>query len=177
MFDVDELIGASLVAAAEGEPQRAAREVLERAVRNPSAMAAALPTAEAGVTELHVSGALTVLNVVWAPGTSFPPHDHRMWAVIGVYAGQEDNTFYRRAGGGLVPTGGRALRDRDVLVLGHDAIHAVANPRRSLTAAVHVYGGDLFGTRRSQWDPATREERPYDVEEALARVASAGDRR
>ena len=25
------------------------------------------------------------------------PHDHRMWAVIGMYGGQEDNAFYRRS--------------------------------------------------------------------------------
>ncbi len=38
---------------------------------------------------------LTVLHVVWAPGMSIYPHDHRMWAVIGIYSGQEDNAFYR----------------------------------------------------------------------------------
>lgn len=56
-------------------------------------------------------------------------------------------------------------------MLGDGAIHAGANPRRSLTAAVHVYGADVFATPRSEWDPATLEERPYDVEEALARFA------
>ena len=25
------------------------------------------------------------------------PHEHRMWAVIGMYGGQEDNAFFRRA--------------------------------------------------------------------------------
>ena len=24
------------------------------------------------------------------------PHDHRMWAAIGIYAGEEDNAIYRR---------------------------------------------------------------------------------
>jgi predicted metal-dependent enzyme (double-stranded beta helix superfamily) len=27
------------------------------------------------------------------------PHDHRMWAVIGVYTGREDNIFWRRVAG------------------------------------------------------------------------------
>ncbi len=26
------------------------------------------------------------------------PHEHRMWAVIGVYTGGEDNMFWRRIG-------------------------------------------------------------------------------
>ena len=45
-------------------------------------------------------------HVVWAPGMRIRPHDHLMWAAIGLYAGQEDNTFYRRADGHMVPAGG-----------------------------------------------------------------------
>jgi len=48
------------------------------------------------------------------------PHEHRMWAVIGMYGGQEDNAFYRRASGGLEPAGGRELPAGDVLVMGDD---------------------------------------------------------
>lgn len=177
MLDVDELIRESLAAAAERESQLAVREVLERALRNPAAVAAALPPSQAEVTKLHVSEALTVIKVVWAPRISFPPHDHQMWAAIGVYGGEEDNTFYRRRTSGLVETSRRELRERDVLVLGSDAIHAVANPRRTFTAALHVYGGDLFGTPRSEWDPTTFEEHPYDVEDALARVTSPAGQR
>ena len=33
-------------------------------------------------------------------GHALYPHDHRMWAAIGIYAGQEDNAFYRRTGAG-----------------------------------------------------------------------------
>lgn len=44
-----------------------------------------------------------------------------------------------------------------------DAIHAVTNPRSIYTAAIHVYGGDYFGTARSQWDPDTLQEAPFDV--------------
>ena len=38
----------------------------------------------AGMTALHRSADLTILNVVWAPRMTIMPHDHRMWAVIGV---------------------------------------------------------------------------------------------
>jgi predicted metal-dependent enzyme (double-stranded beta helix superfamily) len=40
------------------------------------------------------------------------PHNHQMWAVIGVYTGREDNIFWRRipgGGGRLEAAGARAL--------------------------------------------------------------------
>jgi predicted metal-dependent enzyme (double-stranded beta helix superfamily) len=90
------------------------------------------------------------------------PHEHGMWAVIGMYGGQEDNAFYRRASAGLEPAGGKELPAGDVLVLGHDVIHSVANSRRDYAVAVHVYGGDFFSVGRSEWDFETYEERPRD---------------
>jgi predicted metal-dependent enzyme (double-stranded beta helix superfamily) len=95
---------------------------------------------------------------------SLYPHEHRMWAVIGMYGGQEDNAFFRRSPGGLEPSGGREVPAGDVLVLGDDVIHAVANSRRELAVAVHVYGGDFFSGERSEWDPDTFEERPRDLD-------------
>jgi predicted metal-dependent enzyme (double-stranded beta helix superfamily) len=43
-------------------------------------------------------------------------------------------------------------------------IHTVHNPTDRYTAAIHVYGGDLLGTARSQWDARTSTEEPYDFE-------------
>ena len=43
------------------------------------------------------------------------------------------------------------------------SIHAVTNPERRLTGAIHVYGGDFVNQPRSQWGPGPREERPYDM--------------
>ena len=114
-----------------------------------------------------MSTLLTILHVVWAPRMAVNPHEHSMWAVIGMYGGQEDNSFYRRSSGGLEPAGGRELPAGDVLVLGHDVIHSVANPRRELAAALHVYGGDFFTAERSEWDFDTYEERPRDVERTM----------
>jgi predicted metal-dependent enzyme (double-stranded beta helix superfamily) len=97
-----------------------------------------------------------------------------MWAIIGVYTGQEDNAFYRRAPGGLESAGGRSLAVGDTAVLGRDAIHAVVNPLTSrYTAAIHVYGGDFLHQARSMWDPITFEERPYDREQVSRRFAEA----
>jgi len=35
------------------------------------------------------------------------------------------------------------------------------------TGAIHVYGGDFFGTERSEWDPETLLEKSYSVEKTL----------
>jgi predicted metal-dependent enzyme (double-stranded beta helix superfamily) len=107
---------------------------------------------------------------------SLNPHEHRMWAAIGMYGGQEDNSFFRRAPAGLEAAGGRALRAGEVLVLGDDAIHAVANSRRDFAVALHVYGGDFFSVERSEWDDETYEERPRDLERTRRLFEEANDR-
>jgi predicted metal-dependent enzyme (double-stranded beta helix superfamily) len=163
MFDLERFVHDCRAAIGEPQPHLAVREVLERAVRDPDAVAEALPPQRAAITPLHVSPELTVLEVVWAPRMSFRPHNHLMWAAIGLYGGQEDNLFYRRGEQGLVASGGRQLRTGDVAVLGKDTIHAVTNPLGSFTGALHVYGGDLPSRPgRSEWDERTFEEVDYD---------------
>jgi predicted metal-dependent enzyme (double-stranded beta helix superfamily) len=173
MFDVDAFVGDCTDALRESEARRAIREVLGRAMANHSAVAHSLDHFEGGLHILFRSPELTVLNVVWAPHMSLQPHDHRMWAAIGIYAGQEDNAFYRRQAGGISRSGGKELRTGDVASLGDNAIHAVANPTRQFTGAIHVYGGDFVATARSQWDPETLEEQPYDLEGILKQFAAA----
>jgi predicted metal-dependent enzyme (double-stranded beta helix superfamily) len=173
MFDVDDFVARCRDAAAESGSRAAIRDVLLRACSDPEALADALPPTRAGIERLHVSSDLSVLQVVWAPGMTLGPHDHRMWATIGVYSGGEDNRFYRRAGTSLVESGGRSLRPGDVCLLGADAVHAVTNPTTEFAGAIHVYGGDFFTRPRSEWrgDPLTEE--PHDVDRLLATFAEA----
>jgi predicted metal-dependent enzyme (double-stranded beta helix superfamily) len=176
MFDLDDFVNRCIEAGSEDEPRRAVREVLTRSLTEADAMADVLAPSEAGITLLHHTDELTVLHVVWAPGMDIYPHDHRMWAAIGIYAGQEDNTFFRRSGPGertLTESGGKRLEVGDAVVLGDDTIHAVRNPRRELTGAIHVYGGDFVNQERSQWGPGPVEERPYDIADARQRFADA----
>jgi predicted metal-dependent enzyme (double-stranded beta helix superfamily) len=56
------------------------------------------------------------------------------------------------------------LSEGDVALLGDDTIHSVENPTRGYTGAIHVYGGDLMGTARSQWTGEPPLEEPYDIE-------------
>lgn len=176
MFDIDRFISECRAAVAEAEAHRAVRETLERAVSEPTAVGDALAPTEGGFTLLHHAPDLTVLHVVWAPGMRIFPHDHQMWAAIGIYAGQEDNEFFRRAGDDgrhLASSGGRELAEGDVVLLGDDTIHAVTNPRRHLTAAIHVYAGDFVNEPRSQWGPGPEVERPYDIDAARRQFADA----
>jgi len=71
--------------------------------------------------------------------------------------------------------GGKRLEERDVVLLGRDTIHSVANPGARLTSASHVYGGDFVNQPRSQWGPGDREERPYDLDEAKKVFAEANE--
>src|SRR5688572_30724580 len=88
----------------EGSPghsaERALREVVERAVREPRDVLRALGEPQRSeVQKLYHSPELTILNVVWAPKMTVMPHDHRTPAIIGIYAGREDNIFWRRLPG------------------------------------------------------------------------------
>ena len=143
MFTVDQLVADCVAAAAETEPRLAIKEVLRRAVDRPGELLDAMPSTCAEILPLHCSPDLTVLRVVWAPAMRIRPHNHLMWAAIALYAGQEDNTFYRRDGQGLTTSGGRQLARGDVALLGDDTIHSVSNPCSQFTGAIHVYGGDL----------------------------------
>jgi predicted metal-dependent enzyme (double-stranded beta helix superfamily) len=131
----------------------------------------------AGVHTLCRSGDLTILNVVWAPMMTIMPHNHSMWAVIGIYTGREDNIFWRRLPGNpgkVEAAGAKALCVRDAAPLGPDIIHSVTNPIPRLTGAIHVYGGDFFDpTHRSEWNPETLLEGPFDPERAVRRFEEA----
>ncbi|HMI90948.1 MAG TPA: hypothetical protein VK509_06270 [Polyangiales bacterium] len=171
-FDRERLVADCRAALAESSPEQAVRELVARAVSEPSAVLAQLGEPKrSAIVALHRSPELTILNVVWAPSMTIMPHDHRMWAVIGIYSGREDNIFWRRIadepGGKVEAAGARALSCRDAIPLGDDIIHSVTNPLAAFTGAIHVYGGDFFAVDRSEWDPGTLLERPYDVQRAL----------
>ena len=150
---------------ADGQP--AVRAVLERAVSEPGALLAGIgEPREAGIHTLYHAPDLTILNVVWAPLMVLLPHNHRMWATIGIYSGREDNILWRPAGPRVGAFGAASLSEKDVFDLPDDAIHSVVNPIPRLTGAIHVYGGDFFEAPRSEWDSETLHERPFDLEGA-----------
>lgn len=164
-FDRERFVEDCVAAHREAQSQAAVREVLARAVSGHAAVLATLGEPRmAGLDVLHRSPTLTIFAAKWAPQMNLVAHDHRLWALIGIYSGREDNIFWRRTADGIKAYGADVLFAGDVGVLGADAIHSVTNPLQRYTAGIHIYGGDFFDTPRSQWDAET-----------LAEVRSDGD--
>ena len=171
MFDI-----ANFVKACQGQPPSVIKELLEAALRDPASITEALAAIGAGknVGEgsmgdmvIHRAPDLTILKAAVPSKFKSPPHNHLMWAVIGVYDGQENNYFYRRSNNSLEAAGGRQLRPPDVLVLGEDAVHAIENPLERTSFAIHVYGGDLPSAPRRMWNPFTLQEEPFEYQAAM----------
>jgi predicted metal-dependent enzyme (double-stranded beta helix superfamily) len=177
MFEKEGFVENCHAALEEHDPHSAIRELVTKAVATPGEITRALGEPKrAGVQTIYRANDLTILNLCWGPHMKFKPHDHRMWAVIGIYGGREHNTFYRRAKQGLEQHGTKELNAKDTTPLGATVIHAVTNPLDRITAALHVYGGDFFATPRSEWDPESFEERPYDIEDTIRAFEEANER-
>lgn len=170
MFDVDLFVTECQAALSAPDPQGVVEKLVREAMKDPDAVSQALGGGEGAVFQpLFRSAELTVANMSTAPGSTSPIHNHCMWGVIGVYAGQEDNFLYQRTDSGLEKTGTLSLRKADVFVMADDLIHAINNPLPELNAALHVYGGDLVERPgRSLWNPETNKEEAYDIKQVLA---------
>ena len=167
MFDVDQFI-ADLRATLGERSRKAMKEVVQRVVSDSAGVVRTLGEPEKpGVKVLHKSPELVVLTLAWSPLQVTLPHNHRMSAVIGMYGGREDNTFWRRTKDGskfaIEPASGEALGTGDVALLGPDIVHSVVNPLAKISAAIHVYDGPFLTIERSMWDAETLQEAPFDI--------------
>ena len=175
-MDLERFIADCRAAHAADRSHKAVREVVARAVSEPNAVLQWLGAPKRGeVQKLFHSPELTILNVVWAPYMTIYPHNHRMWAVIGVYTGREDNIFWRKKDRKVEAAGAQALSERDAVPLGADIIHSVTNPIPRLTGAI-PYGGDFFAIERSEWDPETLVEGRYDAQKTMRHFERANAR-
>ena len=176
-FDKDQLVADCLdaVRSADGHTGVAVEEVLARAVSNPAAIEAAIghPRDQAVFSTWFTSDELTVLHVVWPPAVDLMPHDHRMWASIGLYGGREDNRIFRSLPEGIEYRRTTTLRRGDTILLGDQTVHAVANPSREWTGAIHVYGGDYFKPGKHMWTGAEETEQPFDFDRLRAVLTEA----
>jgi len=176
-FEIERLVEELKQAGKDAEAQDAVRAVLERAVSEPGALLEGIgEPRDAGIHTLYRAADLTILNVVWAPLMVLLPHNHRMWATIGIYTGREDNIIWRAAGPQIEAARAASLTEKEVFDLPDDAIHSVVNPVPRLTGAIHVYGGDFFAAPRSEWDSETLRERPFDLEGARRLFREAAQR-
>lgn len=176
MFSLERFTEACRAASAGLDFEKAVRELVAEAVSDPGEVVAGTrPPTHAGFDVVHRDAGLTILDFAWAPWMCFKPHNHSMWSCVGIYSGREDNVFWRRTPAGIEAAGARSLGVRDVVVLGRDIIHSVVNPVGKMTRALHVYGGDFFAPPepRSEWEPETLQERPWDIEDTRRRFAEA----
>ena len=162
-MDADRFVADCIEANKETDAQAAVNEVLSRAVSTPGAVLAELGAPDkAGLNVLLSSKTLTIFVASWTPQMNLMPHNHLMWANIGIYTGREDNIFWERTPTGIKAFGASALFVKDTAMLPKDALHSVTNPLQRFTGGIHIYGGDFFSTTRSQWDPETLKEEPSD---------------
>lgn len=177
MFDRETFIQDCIRAVPEG--QKAIRELVAAAVSHPAQIMSQLGEPEhAGLTPIYRSPSLTIINFVWAPCMSLMPHNHRMFSVVGIYSGREDNVFWRRTPATIEAVGAKSLGVGDVAALEHDAIHSVVNPIGKMTCAIHVYGGNFFepAEPRSQWDHETLIEQPWNMDKVRSLFKEAEER-
>ena len=162
-MDIERFVADCIAANEEADAQAAVNAILARAVSNPEGVLTALgDPVKAGLDVLLSSPKLTIFAATWTPQMNLMPHDHLMWANIGIYTGREDNIFWKQTPEGIKAYGADALFVTDTAMLPEDALHSVTNPLQRFTGGIHIYGGDFFNTTRSQWNPETLEEEPSD---------------
>jgi predicted metal-dependent enzyme (double-stranded beta helix superfamily) len=154
-----------LEALAAPDPQGAVERILLAAAKDSvvtDAISSRTRFASLEDLAIHRSDRLTLLAGALPPKFRAGPHNHNLWSVVGVCAGQENNEFFEQNGKQLTPTGTASVIAPGVLANPAEVIHAIHNPLDAPLIVLHAYGGDLFATPRSSWDPATHEEIAFD---------------
>jgi predicted metal-dependent enzyme (double-stranded beta helix superfamily) len=111
---------------------------------------------------LSFSRDLTIYHIALSPHVHYPPHEHRIPALIALYHGTETSFSYERSGKTLVRAQRHDYTAPFVASLPADVIHSVVNPGDAPSAAIHVYLGDLTTVERSIWNANLREEQRFD---------------
>jgi predicted metal-dependent enzyme (double-stranded beta helix superfamily) len=162
-MDLERFVEDCVIANGESDSQAAVGEVLARAVSNHPAVLDAIGELDrAGIRVLHQSPTLTIFVAAWTPRMNLMPHNHLMWANIGIFTGREDNIMWKPVANSIEAFGVKALFAGDSAMLPIDTIHSVTNPLLRFTGGIHIYGGDFFATERSQWNPETLDREPSD---------------
>jgi predicted metal-dependent enzyme (double-stranded beta helix superfamily) len=172
MFEIGRFVEDCRSAMQDTQSLKAVQELVAEAISDPDGLIKALGEPTWGTVNcLYKSDDLTIINPIWAPRMTIMPHNHNMWAVIGVYTGREDNIFWRRIKddpqGHIEAAGADTLGPGKAVSLGKNIIHSVTNPTGIFTSAIHVYGGNFYEEHRSEWNPEDLTERDYDIEKNM----------
>ena len=123
-----------------------------------------------GSYALYRGPGLFISSVVWGPGDHVGPHDHKTWGMIGVAGNAIQETRYRRVDDRDRDGVARLEKDRTTLVKPGDVsllvpevdeIHAMDNLSDRATFEIHVYGQDLVGLPRCQYNMETGQIKSF----------------
>jgi 3-mercaptopropionate dioxygenase len=105
-------------------------------------------------------GGLSLFSLVVPAGAVTPIHDHLAWGLVGLYAGEQDERVFRRAGG--APEQARLelleqnhLRPGDFYLLmpPEGDIHSVATTSAEPSVSIHLLGNDTGCVWRHTYTP------------------------
>ena len=168
----------------QGQPEQAklfdrGSAYIERLVRDPDAIPEEFRRpkdggrrAGGGSYVLHRSDNLLVISVVWGPGAYVGPHDHHTWGMIGVMGNGIQETRFRRVDDRDREGYATLEKDRTVLVKPGevsllipevDEIHSLDNFSDRPTVEIHVYGRELVGLDRCQYDLETGQIKTFTI--------------
>ena len=145
MFDLNRFIEDCDNRIGQKNNHKAVMDILSKAIESPNQLFDQFgePT-QGGIQKIYQSDKFSILNVVWTPNMSIMPHNHNMWAAIGVYSGREDNIFWRRLDNkenGKIPFITASARD---LLLNHDWPGNVRELENTLQRALVLSGGNAI---------------------------------
>lgn len=123
-----------------------------------------------------------IVSFVWGPGQATPVHDHTVWGYVGMLRGEEISQRYARAadGAGYVPVGEPVRLTPgtvEALSPAEGDIHQVRNAHADrVSISVHMYGANIGAVRRSVFDPATGQVKPFVSGYSAAQMPNIWDR-
>ena len=158
-----------LVSAAESpDPLQRIETVLRDITNRLHASGALVHEEEGDEVLLHASEQLTIYHITLSPGLHYPPHNHLMDALIGIYRGGETNFVYPVASGRLEAPQRHDVTAPALVHLPSHAVHSVANAGSARSGALHVYLGNLPRMQRELWGRPGDQPESFDNDRYLA---------
>lgn len=117
---------------------------------------------------LFRSGArdLSLFSLVVPPGASTPVHDHLAWGLVGLYAGEQEETVFdppEETSENLEPVTKRAIRQGEFypLLPPKEDIHAVRTTSEVASVSIHLLANDTGCVWRHSYEPRTGAVTPF----------------
>lgn len=161
MVDVKKFVDDCLASLPHPDHLQRIEALLKDFMKDPAALKAALGPIDIEDHLLHQSGAISIYHIKFAPGLGYPPHNHGMPVVSGIYEGVEHNKIYKEgADGKIILEKEVDFHPHDTFIM-HDGVHAASNRGDTHSLGFHIHVGDFYGAPHFLWDEKTGEKFPY----------------